>query len=111
MIVKEQYEDESKAGFYNVGPDDCDCVTTGDLVDLFVKSWGDGLKWVNKSDGGPHEANFLKLDCSKVKRVFGWQPRWHVEEAIQKTVEWSKVYAAGGDIPACMETQIKEFFS
>jgi len=111
MIVKEQYEDESKAGFYNVGPDDCDCVTTGDLVDLFVKSWGDGLKWVNKSDGGPHEANFLKLDCSKVKRVFGWQPRWHVEEAIQKTVEWSKVYAAGGDIPTCMEAQIKEFFS
>lgn len=110
MIVKEQYEDASKAGFYNVGPDDCDCVTTGDLVDLFVNAWGDGLKWVNKSDGGPHEANFLKLDCSKVKRVFGWQPRWHVEEAIQKTVEWSKVYAAGGDIPACMEAQIKEFF-
>ena len=110
MIVKEQYEDATKAGFYNVGPDDCDCVTTGDLVDLFVNAWGDGLKWVNKSDGGPHEANFLKLDCSKVKRVFGWQPRWHVEEAIQKTVEWSKVYAAGGDIPACMEAQIKEFF-
>ena len=110
MIVKEQYEDATKAGFYNVGPDDCDCVTTGDLVDLFVNAWGDGLKWVNKSDGGPHEANFLKLDCSKVKRVFGWQPRWHVDEAIQKTVEWSKVYAAGGDIPACMEVQIKEFF-
>jgi len=110
MIVKEQYEDASKAGFYNVGPDDCDCVTTGDLVDLFVNAWGDGLKWVNKSDGGPHEANFLKLDCSKVKRVFGWKPRWHVEEAIQKTVEWSKVYAAGGDIPACMEAQIQEFF-
>ncbi len=111
MIVKEQYEDATKAGFYNVGPDDCDCVTTGDLVDLFVKSWGDGLKWVNKTDGGPHEANFLKLDCSKVKRAFGWQPRWHVEEAIEKTVEWSKVYAAGGDIPACMEAQIQEFFS
>jgi len=111
MIVKEQYEDATKAGFYNVGPDDCDCVTTGDLVDLFVNAWGDGLKWVNKSDGGPHEANFLKLDCSKVKRVFGWQPRWHVEEAIAKTVEWSKVYAANRDIPACMEAQIKEFFS
>lgn len=109
-IVKEQYEDASKAGFYNVGPDDCDCVTTGDLVDLFVKSWDDGLAWVNQSDGGPHEANFLKLDCAKVKRVFGWQPRWHVEEAVQKTVEWSKVYAAGGDISACMEQQIQDFF-
>ncbi len=111
MIVKAQYEDASKAGFYNVGPDDCDCVTTGDLVDLFVNAWGEGLKWVNKSDGGPHEANFLKLDCSKVKRVFGWQPRWHVEEAIAKTVEWSKVYASGGNIPDCMKKQIQEFFN
>ncbi len=110
MTVKEQYEDASKAGFYNVGPDDCDCVTTGELVDLFVNAWGDGLEWVNQSDGGPHEANFLKLDCSKVKQAFGWQPRWHVQEAIAKTVEWSKVYAAGGDIAACMEQQISAFF-
>ena len=110
MIVKEQYEDASKAGFYNVGPDDCDCVTTGELVDLFVNAWGDGLEWVNQSDGGPHEANFLKLDCSKVKQTLGWQPRWHVQEAIAKTVEWSKVYAAGGDIAVCMEQQISAFF-
>lgn len=111
MIVKEQYEDASKAGFYNVGPDDCDCVTTGELVDLFVSAWGENLQWVNQSDGGPHEATFLKLDCAKIKHVFGWQPRWHVEEAIAKTVEWSKVFASGGDIPACMESQIQEFFS
>ena len=111
MIVKEQFEDKSKAGFYNVGPDDCDCVTTGDLVNLFVKDWGDGLKWINKSDGGPHEANFLKLDCSKIKSVFGWQPRWHVEEAVGKTVDWSKVYAVGGDVEKCMEEQIEAFFN
>ena len=53
---------------------------------------------------------FLKLDCSKVKTVFGWSTRWHVEEAIEKTVEWSKVYFAKGDIPKCMDEQINEFF-
>lgn len=110
-IAQRQYEDRDYAGFYNVGPDDCDCVTTGNLVDIFCNAWGGGLKWINRYDGGPHEANFLKLDCSKIKKVFGWAPRWGVKEAIDKTVEWSKVYAAGGDIPKCMDKQIEEFFN
>lgn len=110
MIARRQYEDKSYAGFYNVGPEDRDCLTTGKLVDLFCQSWGKGLKWIDQSDGGPHEANFLKLDCSKLKHVFGWTPRWSVAEAVDKTVEWFKIYLDGGDIRACMDTQIKEFF-
>lgn len=65
LIAKKQYEDSSYAAYYNVGPDDVDCFQTGALVDLFVNTWGEGMKWVNKYDSGPHEANFLKLDCSK----------------------------------------------
>ena len=109
-IAAEQYKDSSKAGFYNVGPDDCDCITTGELVNLFCEKWGEGIKWINQYDGGPHEANFLKLDCSKIKKDFGWKPRWGVNEAIEKTVEWSKVYFKGESIPACMNKQIEEFF-
>lgn len=109
-ILKEQYDNNSYAGFYNVGPDDCDCITTGELVDLFCKKWGEGLKWINQHDGGPHEANFLKLDCSKIKKVFGWTPRWGVEHAIEKTIEWSKVYFANENISECMDKQINEFF-
>lgn len=109
-IAKAQYEDGKYAGFYNVGPDDKDCVTTGQLVDLFCEKWGEGLKWVNQYDGGPHEANFLKLDCSKIKRVFGWNPCWGVEDAIAKTVEWSKIYLAGQNVCECMDRQIEEFF-
>lgn len=110
MIVKEQYEDKKYAGFYNVGPDERDCITTGQLVDTFCEKWGDNLAWINKYDGGPHEANFLKLDCSKVKSVFGWRPRWGVEEAIGKTVEWSKVYFEGENVAKCMDEQIADFF-
>lgn len=108
-IAKQQYEDKKYMGFYNVGPDDCDCITTGELVDLFCQYWGNGMTWDNQCDGGPHEANFLKLDCSKIKQTFGWKPRWHVSTAIDKTVEWSKVWLAGGDITGCMDKQIKEF--
>jgi len=111
MIAKEQYEDKKYAGFYNVGPDDRDCITTGQLVDLFCSKWLEGVNWINQYDGGPHEANFLKLDCSKIKNVFGWNPGWTLENAIEKTVEWAKIYRENGDIPACMDKQISEFFT
>lgn len=111
MIVKAQYENRALQGYYNVGPDDQDCVSTGMLVDLFCEKWGCGLKWVNQFDGGPHEANFLKLDCSKLKRTFDWSPRWNVSEALDKVIEWTKAYLDGGDIPSVMDSQILEFNS
>lgn len=109
MIAAFQYKDGGYAGWYNVGPDEVDCFQTGALVDLFVKFWGEGLTWVNQYDGGPHEANFLKLDCSKLKTTFGWKPHWNLETAIEKTVEWSKCWASDQDVKKCMDTQIKEF--
>lgn len=110
MVAKAQYEDIAFSGYYNVGPDDKDCVTTGRLVDMFCESWGNGLSWINQSDGGPHEANFLKLDCSKLKNTFGWHPRWGVKEAIDMTVEWCKAYEAGDSVTAVMDRQIAEMF-
>ena len=112
-VAKAQYEDGKYAGYYNVGPDDKDCVTTGQLVDLFCEAWGDGLSWINQSDGGPHEANFLKLDCSRVKRVFGWTPRWGVKDAIRLTVEWCREYEkdpADPQVTEIMDRQIGEMF-
>ena len=111
IIAQKQFEDKKYAGFYNVGPDETDCVTTGKLVDTFCAKWGEGIKWIDRYDGGPHEANFLKLDCSKLKTTFGWKPRWNFYTAIEKSVEWSKVYAAGGDVVACMDKEIEEFFN
>lgn len=109
MIVARQYEDMTLQGYYNVGPDEIDCVNTGDLVTMFCEKWGDGLSWINQYDGGPHEANFLKLDCSKLKRTFDWKTTWGVADALEKTAEWTKVYLAQGDIPAIMDKQIAEF--
>lgn len=114
MVAKAQYEDAGYAGSYNVGPDDADCLTTGELVTLFCRKWkeaaGDDIKWVDRHDGGPHEANFLKLDCSKLKSTFGWRPRWHIDTAMEKIVEWSLTFFRGEDASACMQRQIKEFF-
>ena len=109
MIAAKQYENGQFAGYYNVGPDDVDCFQTGALVDLFVSKWGEGMKWINHYDGGPHEANFLKLDCSKLKATFGWKPRWNLDTAIEMVVEWSKCWMNGEDVRACMDRQIDVF--
>lgn len=109
MIAAMQYQDIKYAGYYNVGPDDVDCFQTGALVDLFVSKWGEGMKWVNHYDGGPHEANFLKLDCSKLKTTFGWKSHWNLDTAIEMVVEWSKCWGEGGDIRACMDREIDVF--
>ncbi len=109
MIAARQMQDGRCAGYYNVGPDDADCFQTGALVELFVRRWGEGMKWIDRSDGGPHEAGFLKLDCSLLKSTFGWKPRWNLETAVAMTVEWSKIWLAGGDARACMDRQIQAF--
>lgn len=109
MICEKQYKDTAYEGYYNVGPEEADCVTTERLVDTFCQKWGDGQKWIDRYDGGPHEANYLKLDCSKLKSTFDWKPRWDFDRAMEKTVEWSKVYAEQGDVLACMDRQIKEY--
>jgi CDP-glucose 4,6-dehydratase len=109
-IAQRQYEDASYQGYYNVGPDDCDCVTTGELVDLFCKCWGEGAAWENQAEeNAPHEANFLKLDCAKIKATFGWQPRWHIAECMEMTCRFGKIWLAGGDIPKEMDYEIEAF--
>lgn len=109
-IVKMQYNNIGYSDYYNVGPDDEDCISTGDLADLFCRKWGDGLKWTNKSDGGPHEANFLKLDSSKIKDKLDWKPRWRIEKAVEKTVQWMKAYSNNEDLTEVTDRQIYEFF-
>lgn len=113
MIAQAQYSDKKFAGNYNVGPNDTDCLTTGELATLFCRKWnektGSSIQWINQYDGGPHEANFLKLDCSRLKKTFHWSPKWNAETTIEKVVEWFDVYFHHGDVPACMKQQILDF--
>lgn len=114
MILANSAENGQLAGWYNVGPNEKDCITTGELVDLFCAAWGEGISWKNKDNmeemANKHEAGYLKLDCSKLKCTFSWEPRWGIQEAIEKTVEWSKAYQYKKDIIVVMERQINDFF-
>lgn len=111
MIAKKQYEDPRFQGSYNIGPNDRDCFQTGAVVDLFVKHWGDGMHWIQQSDDGPHEANFLKLDCSKIKKVFGWSPKWDLEKAIEMVCRFEKKRIANEDVLGEMICEIEEYLN
>lgn len=110
LIAEEQYQDSRKAGSYNVGPDDRSCLTTGELADLFCTAWGNGAAWENLCQGGPHEANFLKLDCSRIRNRLGWKPRWQVGEAVVNTAKWYQAWLAGQNMAEYTDCQIKEYF-
>ena len=109
MIAAMQQRDRRYAGSYNVGPDDADCCTTGALAELFVRSWGEGMTWLDRREDGPREAGCLRLDCTKLKETFGWRPRWNLQTAVEMVVTWSRCWAAGGDVRALMDAQMDAF--
>lgn len=113
QIAIRQYQDISYSGAYNIGPKEEDCITTKELVEMFCKEWQDGLSWEVQQDETEnqqkHEANFLKLNSRKVRETLGYEPRWNIKKAIEKTAEWYKCYSQNGDNRQCMEKQIKDF--
>lgn len=110
LVAKRQMEDHTLAGSYNVGPDECDCVTTGTLAELFCEIWGQGMSWIScGSPTSPHEANYLRLDCSKMKNALGWHPRWHIDTAVKKTVDWVRAWQQGQNTSKLMCQQIIQY--
>jgi CDP-glucose 4,6-dehydratase len=109
LLAEKQYENKVIEGAYNFGPDEESCVATGELANLFCAAWGAGAVWRIQGDSGPHEANFLKLDCSKSKAVLGWKPRWSIKTAVEKTAEFARV-GTDNERQACINRQICEYF-
>lgn len=110
LIAQRQYEDAALAGSYNVGPDSRDCLTTGELADLFCKTWGPPARWEHAGREGPHEDAVLRLDCAKISAALGWKPRWSTRRAVEETVAWTKAWLRGEAVSVCMREQIAAFF-
>lgn len=108
LLAEKQFGDKGLAGSYNFGPNDESCVSTGTLVSLFCDAW-QGARWKVQGDGGPHEANFLKLDCSKSKTVLGWKPQWDIQTAVEKTVEFARQDSDKKRV-RCLESQIQQYY-
>ncbi len=101
------------AGSYNVGPEEKDYITVGKLANLFCKTWNEQtdcmVRCVNVHDGGPHEAGYLKQDCSKLKK-FQWKPKWDIGRTIKKSVElYCKIETGSHKVRECLERQIESY--
>jgi len=109
LAEKLHTEGQAWAEGWNFGPRDDDARPVQWIVEHMVEAWGDGASWRLDEGDRVHEANYLKLDISKVKSRLGWQPRWNLAEALQRINEWHHAWLAKDDVKAFCLKQIEQY--
>ena len=95
---------------WNFGPDEESAQSVGTVVGALTALWDGKAHWrTDDTAGQPHEANFLKLDCSKARMKLGWQPRWNLQTALESTAAWYKAHQAKHDMRAFTQEQIGRY--
>lgn len=94
---------------WNFGPREADARPVEWIVQRLTTLWGDGASWQLDANPQPHEAHYLKLDCAKATSLLAWQPRWSLEQALNRIVAWHKGHLAGGDMRELTLAQIIEY--
>lgn len=112
ILTQALYEQGSAfASAWNFGPRDGDNRSVQEVVDFLVSEWGDAARWEKEGSEQPHEANLLKLDCSKARAQLGWVPKWDLETATKKIVQWQKAYQAKENMQEVSLAQINQYMS
>jgi CDP-glucose 4,6-dehydratase len=112
ILAQALYEKGSDfASGWNFGPSDKDNRSVQEVIELLISGWGESAGWVKEGSEQPHEANLLKLDCSKARAQLGWLPKWNLETATQKIVEWQKAYQAKKNMQEVSLAQINQYMS
>jgi CDP-glucose 4,6-dehydratase len=110
LVEKLYTEGASYAQAWNFGPDDRDAKNVEWIINRICSLWGNDAKFEIDKTPQPHEANYLKLDCSKVKAELKWCPKWNIQQALQSIVSWNKAYINGENMRNICNQQIKEYF-
>jgi CDP-glucose 4,6-dehydratase len=112
VLAQHLYEHGAKfAEGFNFGPHDVDARPVEWIISRLCDSWGDGASWELDGAPQPHEAHYLKLDCSKARARLHWQPRWHLGHTIDQIVAWHRAHAQGADMRAFTLAQIAAYQS
>lgn len=99
------------SGAWNFGPDDSDAQPVERLVQTLCSKWGSDASYEIDKGTHPHEAHYLKLDCSKAKSELGWHPRWGLDKAIENIVKWTAAYRDRKDLSQVCVEQIRQYSS
>ena len=111
LVLAEALYTEGKefAEAWNFGPDDRDCKNVKYILDTMVSLWGYGASWTLDQGANPHEANLLKLDCSKAKNRLHWEPKWDLESSLEKIINWHREWSRGGDMRKICFAEIERY--
>jgi CDP-glucose 4,6-dehydratase len=91
-------EGDDFAGAWNFGPKDEDCQSVEWILNKMINTWGDGASWELDTNNNPHEAGYLKLDCSKAAQQLNWAPHWNLDYTLNSIVHWHKAWLDHADM-------------
>lgn len=113
ILAQALYQDDGDqfASGWNFGPNDGDNRSVQEVVELLISEWGQPALWEKEGAQQPHEAHLLKLDCSKARQQLGWIPRWNLEIATKKIVQWQKAYQLKENMQEISLAQINQYMS
>lgn len=99
----------SYASSWNFGPQDNDTRPVQEVIDLLISRWNGAARWEKEGSEQPHEAQLLKLDCSKARQKLGWVPKWDLPMAIENIVEWQKSFQSNANMQDISLAQINRY--
>jgi CDP-glucose 4,6-dehydratase len=112
LLAERLYADGPRCGGgWNFGPRDEDAKPVRWIVEQLTRLWGPEARWQIDGAEHPHEAHFLKLDCSHAHEALGWRPRLPLTDALGWIVQWHRAHATGGDMRERCQAQIDQFTS
>jgi CDP-glucose 4,6-dehydratase len=110
LLSQKMYESGAKySGAWNFGPNDNDTRSVEWIANLLTDVWGQNASWKIDKEVHPHEAHYLKLDCTKAKTILNWEPKWSLTEAIHSICLWHKAYLKGDNIKSVCFKQIDDY--
>lgn len=112
ILAQSLYQDGEKfSSAWNFGPKDRDNRSVQEVITYLCKQWGPSAKWHQDTSLQPHEAGLLKLDCSKTNQQLRWEPKWNLETAIEKIIQWHKAYLGKENMQALTLKQIEQYIN
>jgi CDP-glucose 4,6-dehydratase len=110
LLAEKLYTDgPAYAEGWNFGPHDTDAKPVGWIIERMTQAWGHGAAWALDGEAQPHEATYLKLDCSKARAGLGWRPRWNIGQTIERIVDWHKACGQDADMHQMTLGQINAY--
>jgi CDP-glucose 4,6-dehydratase len=110
ILAQRLYEEPQTAiGAWNFGPSENDAKKVIWIVEKFCEKWSTEASFEIDRTLQPHEANYLKLDSSKVRNILGWKPIWDLEITIDKIIEFYIIYKENNSVLEICNSQINQF--